>query len=66
MTHPHACRYENFFPDAAQDSRFVPWQASFNTTDPAAVEANLRAGGFGFQWTDRGLRKWNVMSPFKT
>lgn len=59
-------RYENFFPDAAQDSRFVPWQSSFNTTDPAAVEANLRAGGFSFEWTDRGLRKWNVMSPFKT
>lgn len=26
----------------------------------------MRQGGFGFEWTDNGgLRKWNVMSPFK-
>ena len=29
------------------------------------VEANLRAGGFKWAWTEQGLRKWNVMSPFK-
>lgn len=59
-------RYENYYPDASVDNRFVSWQASFESTDKEVVEANLKAGNFGFEWTPkRGLRKWNVLSPWK-
>jgi len=58
-------QYHNFYPDASSDDRFVPWQQSFNTTHKQTVENILRQGGFSFAWTDRGLRKWNTLPPFK-
>ncbi len=64
-------RYESYYPDQSRDSRFVPWQKSFETEDRSVVEANLKEGGFEFAWEadDSGetysLRKWNVLSPFK-
>ena len=64
-------RYENYYPDQSQDSRFVPWQKSFETEDRSLVEENLKQGGFEFSWEadesgeTYALRKWNVLSPFK-
>lgn len=66
----HTCtqgvRYENYYPNASVDSRFVPWQSSFKTEDKAEVAHLLKEGNFEFEWTaSGGLRKWNVLSPFK-
>ena len=64
-------RYENYYPDQALDSRFVPWQKSFETKDRNVVEDYLERGGFGFSWEmdESGkacsLRKWNVLPPFQ-
>jgi len=64
-------RYENYYPDQSQDSRFVPWQKSFETEERSLVEENLKQGGFEFNWEadesgeTYSLRKWNVLSPFK-
>lgn len=64
-------RYENYYPDQSRDSRFVPWQKSFETQDRSLVEENLKEGGFEFAWEPDeaddsfSLRKWNVLSPFK-
>jgi hypothetical protein len=64
-------RYENYYPDQSVESRFVPWQKSFETKDRGVVEENLRQGKFEFAWEADSsgktfaLRKWNVHSPFK-
>jgi len=64
-------RYESYYPDKSRDSRFVPWQKSFETEDRSVVEAYLKEGKFEFSWEPDAtgetfsLRKWNVLSPFK-
>lgn len=64
-------RYESYYPDQSRESRFVPWQKSFETEDRSLVEENLKQGGFEFAWEadelgkTYSLRKWNVLSPFK-
>jgi alpha-ketoglutarate-dependent taurine dioxygenase len=64
-------RYESYYPDQSRESRFVPWQKSFETEDRSLVEENLKQGGFEFAWEadelgeTYALRKWNVLSPFK-
>lgn len=59
-------RYQSFYPHRSVDDRFVTWQQSFQTESRDAVEDILRAGLFDFEWTDRGLQKYKVLSPFKT
>ena len=69
-------RYENFYPDGRNpNSRFLSWQKSFQTEDRQEVEKNLHSGNFQYEWAKeyhsngteyQHLRKWNVMSPFKT
>lgn len=58
-------RYVSFFPDAASDQRFVTWQQSFNTTSRREVEESLRSGGFAFEWSETGLRKFSFQDPWK-
>jgi len=67
-------RYNHFYPDRSSQSGgnvITSWQealaadcsGSCNATIKA--EANLRQGGFSFEWTPGGLRKWELSDAVK-
>jgi len=63
-------RYEHFYPDeTVHDATVITsWQTSFapdctlatGCDKKAEAERLLTAGGFGFEWTKDGLKKWEV------